>query len=111
MKPCEYAMPFVVCPRANVSLALQAEGGVVGPLTGARSGMKRSPMTRISLEVMVGRGAAAFTASLFCCRVCGEPAVAPVLFQEVRLEMSPQFWAWQLTPLTFSRGQKGKIRI
>ena len=38
---------------------------MVDPLTGARSGMKRSPMTRISLEVMVGRGAAAFTASLF----------------------------------------------
>jgi hypothetical protein len=35
-------------------------------------------MTRISLEVMVGRGAAAFTASLFCCCVRGEPGVAPV---------------------------------
>jgi hypothetical protein len=57
-------MPLVVCPRANVSLALQTEGGgVVEPLTGARSGMKRSPMTRISLEVMIGRGAATFTAS------------------------------------------------
>ena len=68
MKPCEYAMPFVVCPRANVSPVLQAEED---PLTGARSGMKRSPMTRISLEVMIGRGAAAFTASLLlllCCR-------------------------------------------
>ena len=64
MKPCEYAMPFVVCPRANVSLALQAEEAWWIPLTGARSGMKRSPMTRISLEVMVGCGVAAFTASL-----------------------------------------------
>jgi hypothetical protein len=50
----------------------------VDPLTGARSGMKRSPMTRISLEVMIGRGAAAFTASLFIVGVCGELAVAVV---------------------------------
>jgi hypothetical protein len=51
---------------------------VVDPLTGARSGMKRSPMTRISLEVMIGRGAAAFTASLLIVGVCGELAVAVV---------------------------------
>lgn len=74
MKPCEYAMPFVVCPRANVSPTLQSERGVVDPLTGARSGMKRSPMTRISLEVMIERGAAAFTASLLLL-LCVELAV------------------------------------
>ena len=59
------------------------------PLTGARSGMKRSPMTRISLEVMVGRGAAAFTASLFCCCVW-----------RATLEMSGS-WSAQVLGLAF----------
>jgi hypothetical protein len=87
MKPCEYAMPFVVCPRANVSPALQAEEAWWIPLTGARSGMKRSPMTRISLEVMIERGTAAFTASLLLL-LCVESRQWSAVFSRATLEKS-----------------------
>jgi hypothetical protein len=53
MQPCEYAMPFVVCPRGRVSPIPPRRKGGMELLTGARSGMNRSPMTRISLEVML----------------------------------------------------------
>lgn len=60
---------------------------MVDPLTGARSGMKRSPMTRISLEVMIERGAAAFTASLLLL-LCVESRQWWWSFRELRLEKS-----------------------
>src|SRR5271156_6579621 len=101
-------MPFVVCPIANVSPALQAEEAWWIPLTGARSGMKRSPMTRISLEVMIERGTGAFTASLLLL-LCVESRQWSAVFRELRWK-SPgpeacEFWAWHYTPPTFQRNK------
>jgi hypothetical protein len=55
----------VVCPRGRVSPVPPRMKGAVEILTGARSGMNRSPMTRISLEVILGGGQ--LVSLLHCC--------------------------------------------